>query len=108
MKVFGRILLCVSLFLLLWSVEASAAWINVPYYASYPYVAPHAYAPVTVSVSYNPYAYYAPVYAAAPVYAPAPVYVPAVTYVSRPVVYAPAIPVYNYPQMGLPWTYWTY
>jgi hypothetical protein len=106
MKVVGKVFLGVLLFLLLWTVEAPAAWVNVPYYVPYPYVAPHVYTTaVTVGTpyyySYSPYAYRAPV----AVYVPTAAYVPSVP---KPVVYAPSVPVYSYPQIGIPWTYWTY
>jgi hypothetical protein len=104
MRVVGKVLFGVLLVLLLWTVEASAAWINVPYYASYPAAAPYVYTAVTVGApyyySYSPYAYRAP--------APVPVYMPTAAYVPRPVVYAPSVPVYSYPQVGFPWTYWAY
>jgi hypothetical protein len=94
MKIIGKVLFGVSLFLLLWVAEASAAWVSAPYYAPYPY----AYTTVALGAPSVPYAYYVP----------APVYRPVVTYVPRAAVYTPAIPVYGYPQVVQPWTYWTY
>ena len=98
MKAIGKVLFGLSVFLLLWVTEASAAWLSAPYYAPYPY----AYTTVAVGAPYGPYAYYVP----------APVYKPVVAYVPRTVVYAPAVPmVYSYPsypQAVLPWAYWGY
>jgi hypothetical protein len=90
MKMMMKMLFGVSLFLALFAAEASAAWIGSPYYA--PYTA-------TVGVPYGPYSYYVP----APIYRPV-----VVTYVPRPVVYAPFVPVYGYPQIVSPWAYWGY
>ena len=100
MNMIGKVLFGVLLFLLLWTAAASAAWVNVPYYGSYPYAVPYTYAGAPYYYSYSPYAYRVP--------APVPVYMPAVTYVPRPVLYAPSVPAYSYSPVGYPWTSWAY